>query len=61
MVDVLYSLLDVNIIFYRLILHSLYIHHLDLTANTLINDNSSLDNQIFDRIRTKILPQIHHK
>ncbi len=61
MVDVLYSLMDLNTRFDRLILDSFYIHHLDLTGNTLLNDNSSADNPLFDRIRKKILPQIHHK
>ncbi|CAF1364571.1 unnamed protein product [Rotaria sordida] len=63
MIDVLYSLVDVNTIFNRLIFDSHYIHHLNLTANTLLNDLSSVENEIliFDRIHTKILPRIHDK
>ena len=62
-IDVLYSLVDVNTIFNRLIFDSHYIYHLNLTANTLLNDLSSVENEILilDRIRTKILPRIHDK
>ncbi|CAF2521459.1 unnamed protein product [Rotaria sp. Silwood2] len=46
---------DVNI------LDPFYVRHLDLTVLSLLNDNSPVNNQIFDRIRTKILPQIHNR
>ncbi|CAF4176758.1 unnamed protein product [Rotaria sp. Silwood2] len=59
MIDVLYSLVDVNERFNRLILDPLYIHNLDLTVKSSFIHNSSTNNQILDRICEKILPQIH--
>ncbi|CAF1160682.1 unnamed protein product [Rotaria sordida] len=61
MVDVFYSLVDLNKRFNQLVFDPLYIHHLDLTVKTLLVHNSPVDNQIFDQIRTKILPQLHCK
>jgi hypothetical protein len=61
MVDVLYSLVDVNQRFHRLVLDSLYISHLNLTNKTLLNGKSPIANQFLNRICEKILPRIHHK
>ncbi|CAF3287223.1 unnamed protein product [Rotaria sp. Silwood2] len=61
MVDVLYSLVDVNQRFDRLVLDSLYICHLNLANNSFLNRNSGIPNQVLDRISEKIFPLIHHK
>ncbi|CAF1217742.1 unnamed protein product [Rotaria sordida] len=61
MVDVLYSLVDANERFDRLILDPFYIHDLDMSIKPMSNDNSSIDNQILDRICEKILPRIYHQ
>jgi len=61
MVDVLYSFVDINVRFNRLILDPLYIRHLDLTINSSSNGISSIDNLVLDRICKTILPQIHHQ
>ena len=61
MIDVFYSLVDVNHRFDRLALDSLYVHHLDFVIKPLFDRNSPVDNQLLDRIYTKILPRIHHK
>ncbi|CAF4624052.1 unnamed protein product [Rotaria sp. Silwood1] len=57
----LYSLVNVNQRFDRLLLDPFNIYHLDLTIKPLLYHNSLVNNQIFDRIRTQILPRIHHK
>jgi hypothetical protein len=61
MVDVFYSLADVNQRCHRLVLDSLYISHLNLRNKTLLNRSSPIANQVLDRICEKILPRIHHK
>ncbi|CAF4281385.1 unnamed protein product [Rotaria sp. Silwood2] len=61
MVDVFYSLVDLNKRFNQLVLDPLYIHHLDLTVKKSLDHNFPVDNQVFDQIRTKVLPRIHHK
>ncbi|CAF3425536.1 unnamed protein product [Rotaria sp. Silwood2] len=61
MIDVFYSLVGVHQRFDRLALDSLYIHHLDFVMKPLFDRNSPVDNQLLDRIYTKILPRIHHK
>ncbi|CAF1285114.1 unnamed protein product [Rotaria sp. Silwood1] len=61
MVDIFYSLVDLNKRFNQLVFDPLYIHHLDLRSKTFKNHNSSVDNQVFDQIRTKVLPRIHYK
>ncbi|CAF3983473.1 unnamed protein product [Rotaria sordida] len=61
MVDVFYSLVDLNKRFNQLIFDPLYIHHLDVTDKTSLDHNSPVDNQVFDQIRTKILPRLHCK
>jgi hypothetical protein len=60
MIEMFYSLMNVNQRFDRLVLDPCYIHHLDLTIQPY-NHNSAANNEFFDRIRTKILPRIHHK
>ncbi|CAF4768493.1 unnamed protein product [Rotaria sp. Silwood2] len=61
MVDVLYSLVDVNQRFDRLVLDSLYVCHLNFTNKTLLNRNSAIAKQVLDRICEKIFPRIYHK
>jgi len=61
MVDVFYSLMDVNQRFDRLALDSLYIQHLDFVVKPLIKRHSSVDHQVLEQICSKILPRIHHK
>ncbi len=61
MVETLYSLVNVDQRFDRLVLDPFHVRHIDLTNPSLLNHNSPINNEIFDRIRTKILPQIHHK
>ncbi|CAF3311526.1 unnamed protein product [Rotaria sp. Silwood2] len=60
-IDVLYSLVGVNQRFDRLILDPLYIHRLDLTVKSLLNNNFSVDKQVLDRICEEILPRINNK
>ncbi|CAF1383634.1 unnamed protein product [Rotaria sordida] len=61
-IEMLYSLVNVNQRFDRLVLDRFYIHHLDLTIKPLLYHNSSVNNQkIFDGICTQVLPRIHHK
>ncbi|CAF3908588.1 unnamed protein product [Rotaria sordida] len=61
MIDVFYSLVDVNKRFNRLILDPFYIHNLDLTVkHSLLQRVSPLDMQKIDTICKKILPKIHH-
>jgi len=62
MVDVFYSLVDVNQRFDRLALDSLYVRHLDFVVKPLLkHDCSSVDHQVLDQICRRILPRIHHK
>src|SRR5690349_20318873 len=64
MVDVLYSLVDVNQRFDQLILDPLYIHSLDMTSmkmKSFFDRIYSIDNQVLDRICQTILPRIHHQ
>lgn len=61
MIDVLYSLVDVNQRLDRVILDPLYIHHLNLTVKSFFKNNSSVDNQVLDRICQAILPRINSK
>jgi hypothetical protein len=61
MVDVFYSLVDINKRFNRLTLDPFYIHNLDLTAKrSLLQRTSRLDNQEIGTTCKKILPRIHH-
>lgn len=61
MVDALYSLVDVNQRFSRIIFDHLYISHLDLTNHSFLNRNSATANQVLDQIVEKIFPRIAHK
>ncbi|CAF1300720.1 unnamed protein product [Rotaria sp. Silwood1] len=61
MIETLYSLVNVDQRFNCLVLDSFYVRHLDLTVPPSLYHNSPVNNQIFDRIRAKILPQIYHK
>ena len=58
LIDVFYSLIDVNGRFDRLIFDPVFIHHVNLVPKPFIH-NSSIDDQLLDRICRKILPQIN--
>ncbi|CAF0862540.1 unnamed protein product [Adineta ricciae] len=60
MVDILYSLVDVNERFNRLALYFVYTHHhLNLVISPLVEHySSSIDGQVLDRICRNVLPQI---
>jgi len=64
-IDVLYSLVDVNQRFDRLALNPLYIHDLDMTTimtnNSIYNQTFSIDTQVLSRICQKVLPRIDHQ
>jgi hypothetical protein len=63
-IDALYSLVDVNERFDRLVLNSLHIHNLD-TTNMVIKSyydrTFSIENNVLSRICEKILPRINHQ
>ncbi|CAF3615179.1 unnamed protein product [Rotaria sp. Silwood1] len=62
MVDVLYSLVDVNERFDQLILDHLYIRHLNMTTMTIksaFDRIFSINNQVLSRICENIFPRIH--
>ncbi|CAF1147435.1 unnamed protein product [Rotaria sp. Silwood1] len=63
-VDAIYSLVDVNERFNRLVFNSLHIRKLD-TTNMVIKSyydrRFSIDNNILSKICEKILPRIHHQ
>ena len=65
MVDVVYSLVDVNQRFDRLAVDSLYICDLNLTnimsINSLYNQTSLIDTKVLSKICKKILPRIYHQ
>ncbi|CAF1167497.1 unnamed protein product [Rotaria sp. Silwood1] len=64
MVNVLYSLVDVNQRFDQLVLDPLYIRNLDMTSMMMKSYHDriySIDNQVLSRICKNILPQIHHQ
>jgi len=61
MIDVLYSFVDINERFNRLVLDPHYIYHLDMTMNLSVNHVSSIVNQVLTRICEKVLPLIHHQ
>jgi hypothetical protein len=65
MIDVLYSLVDVNRRFDRLALDSLYIHDLNMTDTMIINSfykqPCSIDTQVISKICETILSSIHHQ
>ncbi|CAF4385632.1 unnamed protein product, partial [Rotaria sordida] len=57
--NVIYSLVDANERFDRLVLNPLYIHNFDLSTKSLFDDTSSISDQVLDRIYKKVLPRIH--
>lgn len=59
MIEMFYSLMNVNERFNRLILDPVYIRHLDLTIPPLSDHDCPIYDEMIDRIRTKILPEIH--
>ncbi|CAF3727523.1 unnamed protein product [Rotaria sp. Silwood1] len=64
MVDVLYSIVDVNERFNQLILDHLYIRHLNMTTMTIrsvFDRIYSIDDQVLSRICKQILPRIRHQ
>ncbi len=65
MIDALYSLVDVNRRFDRLVIDPLYIRDLDLTniitISSLCKKTSSIDTEVLSRTCQKILPRIHHQ
>jgi hypothetical protein len=65
MVDVFYSLVDVNQRFDRLALDPLRIRDLDMTnimtINSLYNQTSSIDTPVLSSFCQKILPRIHQQ
>ncbi|CAF3743116.1 unnamed protein product [Rotaria sordida] len=64
MVDVLYSLVDVNQRFDKLLLDPLYIRNLDMTSMTMKSCFDlvySIENKVLSRISKNILPRIHHQ
>ncbi len=60
MIDVLYSLVDVNERFDQLLFDPLYIHNLNMTIKPL-SDDTSLTHEILERICSKILPRVHRE
>jgi hypothetical protein len=63
-IDVLYSLVDVNERFDRLVFNSLDIRNLDTTnmvMKSYYDRTFSIDNNVLSRISEKILPRIHHQ
>ena len=65
MVDVFYSLVNVNRRFDRLALDPLYIHDLDMTDTMAINSMNdqtcSINTEDLSRICQQVLPRIHHE
>jgi hypothetical protein len=65
MVDVFYSITDVNQRFNRLALDSHYVRDLKMSTmmntDTLYNETSSIDTTVLSRICSNILPEIHHQ
>ncbi|CAF3234544.1 unnamed protein product [Rotaria socialis] len=63
-IDALYSLVDVNERFDRLIFDSLHIRNLDTTSMVIksyYNRNFSIDKNVLLRISEKMLPRIYHQ
>ena len=61
MVDMFYSLVDVNQRFDRLALDPLHIHHLNFAIKSLDSSNNPMHADILDRICEKILPRINEQ
>ncbi|CAF1458475.1 unnamed protein product [Rotaria sordida] len=60
-VDILYSLVNINERFDRLVIDPLYIHHLDMTIELPFDEIISIYNKVFPRIYENILPRIHNQ
>jgi hypothetical protein len=59
MVDIFYSLVDVNERFERIALHCIDIHHLNFVVESLVERYCcSIDERVLDQICRKILPRI---
>ncbi|CAF3239631.1 unnamed protein product, partial [Rotaria sp. Silwood2] len=61
MIDVQYSLVDVNLRFDRLVFDSLYIHNLDFEMKRDYIHNQPKGTYFLDRICNKVLPRINTK
>ncbi|CAF1370316.1 unnamed protein product [Rotaria sordida] len=61
MVDTLYSLVNINERFDRLVIDPLYIHRLDMTIELPFDEIISIYNKVFSRIYENILPRIHNQ
>ena len=64
MVDVLYSLVDVNVRFNQIILDRFYIRNLNLTSmkmKSLYDRTYSANENILQRICSNVLPRINHQ
>ncbi|CAF4333677.1 unnamed protein product, partial [Rotaria sordida] len=61
MVDTLYSLVNINERFDRLVIDPLYIHRLDMTIELPFDEIISIYNKVFTRIYENILPRIHNQ
>ena len=59
--DALYSLIDVNERFDRLICDPLFIRSLDLTAKSPFDKISPLDKPLLNKICKRVLPQVNEK
>ena len=61
MVDVFYSLMDVNLRFHRLVLDHLCVSEMNLTNSTLLDDTSPIASQLVNRMCEEILTRSHRK
>jgi len=59
-IDVLYSFLNVNRRFDKLVRDKIYTRSIELLKTNYEEDNCSLSDQILDKFCLNILPQIHH-
>jgi hypothetical protein len=60
-IEVLYSLIGVNIRFDKITRDPIFTNHLALVKRSANGDIKSIDDPIFDRFYSEILPTIHHK
>ena len=59
MVDIFYSLVDVDERLDRLVLHSLYVYHLNFVIKSLVKRySSSIDDQVLDHVCRKLFPRV---
>ena len=65
MIDVVYSLTNVDRRFDRLAVDSVYIHDLKITnilsIKSLYDETSSVDTKVLSKICEQILPRVHHQ